>query len=84
MKIMKGFVKINSFLLGSLLLLLGCYDDKGSYNYHDINEINIENITLNTLGVPLGNITFIQLKNVNILINTNIIYLIPLHLLLYS
>ena len=42
MKIMKGFVKINSFLLGSLLLLLGCYDDKGSYNYHDINEINIE------------------------------------------
>ena len=39
---MKGFVKINSFLLGSLLLLLGCYDDKGSYNYHDINEINIE------------------------------------------
>ena len=49
-----------------------------------INEINIENITLNTLGVPFGNITFIQLKNVNILINTNIIYLIPLHLLLYS
>ena len=42
MKIMKRFVKINSFLLGSLLLLLGCYDDKGSYNYHDINEINIE------------------------------------------
>ena len=81
---MKGFVKINSFLLGSLLLLLGCYDDKGSYNYHDINEINIENITLNTLGVPLGNITFIHPRNVNILINTNIIYLIPLHLLLYS
>lgn len=42
MKIMKKNVNIVSFFLGGLLLLSGCYDDKGSYDYHDINEISIE------------------------------------------
>ena len=42
MKIMRKNVNIVSFFVGGLLLLSGCYDDKGSYDYHDINEISIE------------------------------------------
>jgi len=39
---MKRFIKYSSIFWGSLFLLSSCYDDKGSYDYHDVNEINIE------------------------------------------
>ena len=35
---MKRLVYIIVFALG----LTACYDDKGSYDYHDICEVNIE------------------------------------------
>lgn len=30
------------FLVGILLLVYGCYDDKGSYDYHNINEVVVD------------------------------------------
>ncbi|MCR9011930.1 PKD-like family lipoprotein [Gabonibacter chumensis] len=35
-------LKNGLFLLGILLLAWGCYDDKGSYDYHNINEVAID------------------------------------------
>ena len=32
---------IGLFILLALSLCLGCYDDKGNYDYHDFNEISI-------------------------------------------
>lgn len=37
---MKRLVYIIVFALG----LTACYDDKGSYDYHDICEVNIEGV----------------------------------------
>ncbi len=37
---MKRLVYIIVFALG----LTACYDDKGSYDYHDICEVNIEGL----------------------------------------
>lgn len=36
--------KIYSYILGiaSVALLQGCYEDKGNYDYHDVNDIKIE------------------------------------------
>lgn len=36
--------KIYSYILGiaSVALLHGCYEDKGNYDYHDVNDIKIE------------------------------------------
>lgn len=39
---MKRFIKYSSVFLCGILLLSSCYDDKGSYDYHDVNEVNIE------------------------------------------
>ena len=38
---MKRFINIAVFFLTGGLLLSGCYDDKGSYDYHDVNELII-------------------------------------------
>ena len=39
---MKRFINIAVFCLVGWLLLSGCYDDKGSYDYQDINELIID------------------------------------------
>lgn len=39
---MKRFINIAVFFLTGGLLLSGCYDDKGSYDYHDVNEVVID------------------------------------------
>ena len=39
---MKRFINIAVFCLIGWLLLSGCYDDKGSYDYQDINELIID------------------------------------------
>ena len=44
---MKRFINIAVFCLVGWLLLSGCYDDKGSYDYQDINELIID---LPTIG----------------------------------
>ena len=50
-----------------------------------ITDINKEKATLNAFGVPDGNITFIELKNVINLINISInLFFIPLLQLCYA
>ncbi|WP_292270725.1 PKD-like family lipoprotein [Butyricimonas sp.] len=49
---MKRLMKYSNLILGSLLLLSSCYDDKGSYDYHEVNEVNIELPA--TIGVRLS------------------------------
>lgn len=39
---MKRFINIAVFFLTGVFLLLACYDDKGSYDYHDVNEVVID------------------------------------------
>lgn len=40
----KTFHKLSIVYLALLALLTACYDDKGNYDYHDINEVSIEGI----------------------------------------
>ncbi len=48
---MKNMIKIAWLLLTTTILAYGCYDDKGNYNYTDINEVGIK--TDETLNVRL-------------------------------
>ena len=38
---MKNVIGLSILL--TLSLCLGCYDDKGNYDYHDFNEVTIGN-----------------------------------------
>lgn len=38
---MKKMIKYTILWIVGLLLFSACYDDKGSYDYHDINEVAI-------------------------------------------
>lgn len=38
---MKKIIKNTILWISALLLLSACYDDKGSYDYHDINEVAV-------------------------------------------
>lgn len=51
---MKRFINIAFFFLTGIgLFLSGCYDDKGSYDYHDVNEVVID--LPSTVSVRLSN-----------------------------
>ncbi len=51
---MKNIVKITLLLLTVAMLTYSCYDDKGNYNYTDINEVGIKlNETIN-VQLPKG------------------------------
>ena len=36
--------KVFILYIGMILLVGGCYDDKGNYDYREINQISIQNI----------------------------------------
>ena len=42
--VMKRHIEILGLLV--MFFLLGCYDDKGNYEYHDINSVEIEDIRI--------------------------------------
>ena len=48
----KYIICIVSFI-GAALLQTGCYDDKGDYDYHDVNETTIEGIN-GSYNVTMG------------------------------
>ena len=52
---MKNMIKIAWLLLTTIILAYGCYDDKGNYNYTDINEIGIKTDKTLNVRLPKGN-----------------------------
>ena len=38
--------KVFILYIGMILLVGGCYDDKGNYDYREINQISIQNIVI--------------------------------------